>query len=59
MLIYFDAPAQQRIVAHVRDAMKPGALLVLGESESLQRFDTGLRFEQPLFYRKVAHDERA
>jgi chemotaxis protein methyltransferase CheR len=59
VLIYFDGPTQQQIVSNVCAAMKPGALLVLGESESLQRFDTGLRFEQPLFYRKVKGDERA
>ncbi len=58
VLIYFDAPTQQRIVANIVQSMRPGALLVLGESESLQRYDTGLRFEQPLFYRKVASDER-
>lgn len=58
VLIYFDAPTQQTIVSNVVKAMRPGALLVLGESESLQRFDTGLQFEQPLFYRKVASDER-
>lgn len=58
VLIYFDAPTQQRIVANVVSAMRPGALLVLGESESLQRYDTGLHFEQPLFYRKVSSDER-
>ncbi|HTJ93166.1 MAG TPA: protein-glutamate O-methyltransferase CheR [Pararobbsia sp.] len=58
VLIYFDAPTQQRIVANIVSTMRPGALLVLGESESLQRYDTGLRFEQPLFYRKVDRDER-
>ncbi|CAB3783128.1 CheR family methyltransferase [Pararobbsia alpina] len=56
VLIYFDGPSQQQIVSNICAAMKPGALLVLGESESLQRFDTGLRFEQPLFYRKVTGD---
>lgn len=59
VLIYFDAPTQQRIVANIVSAMRPGALLVLGESESLQRYDTGLRFEQPLFYRKVSGHEPA
>ncbi len=59
VLIYFDAPTQQRIVANICGAMKPGALLVLGESESLQRFDTGLKFEQPLFYRKAAGNDGA
>jgi chemotaxis protein methyltransferase CheR len=56
VLIYFDGPTQQQIVSNICAAMKPGALLVLGESESLQRFDTGLRFEQPLFYRKEKGD---
>ncbi|RKP46630.1 CheR family methyltransferase [Pararobbsia silviterrae] len=59
VLIYFDAPTQQRIVSNVMSAMRPGAMLVLGESESLQRFETGLRFEQPLLYRKADGDGRA
>ena len=59
VLIYFDAPMQQRIVANVVSAMRPGAMLVLGESESLQRYDTGLQFVQPLLYRKAGGDARA
>ncbi len=31
--------------------MAPGGLLIVGESESLSRFDLGFVFEQPLIYR--------
>jgi chemotaxis protein methyltransferase CheR len=51
VLIYFDAPGQLRVLENVRRAMKPGGMLVVGESESLSRFESGLVFEQPLIYR--------
>jgi chemotaxis protein methyltransferase CheR len=51
VLIYFDAPGQLRVLENVRRAMTAGGTLVIGESESLSRFETGFMFEQPLIYR--------
>jgi chemotaxis protein methyltransferase CheR len=51
VLIYFDAEGQQAVLENVRRAMAPGGVLIVGESESLSRFDMGFAFEQPLIYR--------
>lgn len=61
VLIYFDAPGQQRVLENVRRAMTPAGILVVGESESLSRFETGFVFDQPLIYRNRGggHDRSA
>jgi chemotaxis protein methyltransferase CheR len=51
VLIYFDLAGQQAVLANVRRAMRPGAVLIVGESESLSRVAAGFVFEQPLIYR--------
>lgn len=51
VLIYFDTDGQQAVLENVRRAMAADGVLVVGESESLSRFETGLAFEQPLIYR--------
>ncbi|RAR65149.1 chemotaxis protein methyltransferase CheR [Paraburkholderia unamae] len=51
VLIYFDLEGQKAVLANVRRAMRPGAVLIVGESESLSRVATGFAFEQPLIYR--------
>lgn len=51
VLIYFDLDGQHAVLSNVRRAMKPDAVLIVGESESLSRVSTGFTFEQPLIYR--------
>lgn len=51
VLIYFDLEGQKAVLANVRRAMRPGAVLIVGESESLSRVAEGFEFEQPLIYR--------
>jgi chemotaxis protein methyltransferase CheR len=51
VLIYFDAAGQQSVLENVQRAIAPDGVLVIGESESLSRFETGFVFEQPLIYR--------
>lgn len=50
VLIYFDEPAQEVILGKALLSMKADAKLILGESESLSRLNTGYRFESPLIY---------
>ena len=57
VLIYFDLDGQQAVLTNVRRAMKPDAILIVGESESLSRVATGFTFEQPLIYRNGHHRE--
>jgi chemotaxis protein methyltransferase CheR len=54
VLIYFDTEGQQAVLENVRRAMAPNGVLIVGESESLSRFDMGFGFEQPLIYRNEA-----
>lgn len=54
VLIYFDAEGQQTVLENVRRTMTVDGVLVVGESESLSRFETGFAFEQPLVYRNQA-----
>ena len=51
VLIYFDTAGQQAVLANVRRAMAADGVLIVGESESLSRFEMGFVFEQPLIYR--------
>jgi chemotaxis protein methyltransferase CheR len=51
VLIYFDEPSQEAVLENVRQSMQPGAMLLLGESESLNRLRTGFAYQQPLIYR--------
>lgn len=54
VLIYFDEPGQEIVLENVRQSMRPGAVLLLGESESLNRIRTGFAYQQPLIYRNNA-----
>jgi chemotaxis protein methyltransferase CheR len=51
VLIYFDTDGQQIVLENVRRTMATDGLLIVGESESLSRFEMGFAFEQPLIYR--------
>jgi chemotaxis protein methyltransferase CheR len=61
VLIYFDTDGQREVLANVRRAMRPGGVLIVGESESLSRVAAGFAFEQPLIYRNEerAHEQLA
>ncbi|WP_114240084.1 protein-glutamate O-methyltransferase CheR [Dyella sp. C9] len=52
VLIYFDEAGQRRVLEQARQAMQPGGVLVIGESESLGWLESGFAFEQPLVYRR-------
>lgn len=57
LLIYFRDDVVRRVVSHLRDCLKPGGVLLVGVSESLMRFGTGLVCEErsgAFIYRKVA-----
>lgn len=52
VLIYFSAEDQELVLRRLFQAMKPGAILILGESESLTRLSVPFQFEKPLIYRR-------
>jgi chemotaxis protein methyltransferase CheR len=45
-----DTPGQERVLAQVREAMRPGAKLILGERESIARLESPFAFEQAHVY---------
>ncbi|MBU6247930.1 MAG: protein-glutamate O-methyltransferase CheR [Xanthomonadaceae bacterium] len=51
VLIYFDEPGQETVLENVRLSMASRAVLLVGESESLNRLRTGFAYQQPLIYR--------
>lgn len=51
VLIYFDESGQETVLENVRQSMSPRAVLLVGESESLNRLRTGFAYQQPLIYR--------
>ena len=51
VLIYFDPVQKQRVVAAVRDQLKPGGLLIVGHSESLTGLSHGMVQLRPTLYR--------
>jgi chemotaxis protein methyltransferase CheR len=51
ILIYFDVPQKQQVVKAVRAQLKPGALLIVGHSESLTGICEGLIPVSPTVYR--------
>jgi chemotaxis protein methyltransferase CheR len=56
VMIYFDAEEQERVVAKLVRALKPGGYLFLGHSESVQGKVEGLKFvhhDRGTAYRKV------
>jgi chemotaxis protein methyltransferase CheR len=54
VMIYFDAPTQQKILKKFYDALVPGGLLFIGHSEGITDKNPGYIYVQPTVYRKEA-----
>ena len=52
VLIYFDAPTKQRVVARLIRQLKPGGHIMVGHSESLNGVTDAVRAVVPSVYRK-------
>lgn len=52
VLIYFTPGDQEEIIRLVVEKMHPDGTLIIGESETLSRLDTGLEMVAPMVYRK-------
>lgn len=53
VLIYFNRRDQERVVKNIAAHMNIGAILIIGESESLYALDVPLEYVAPLIYKKV------
>ena len=52
VMIYFDRPTQEKLVAKFTDQLEPGGHLIVGHSESLGNIRHKLRLLQPTIYQK-------
>ncbi len=54
VMIYFDGPTQERVVAGLTAQLEPGGYLFVGHAESLARVSHSLEYVRPAVYRKRA-----
>ena len=59
VMIYFDKPVRAGIVRQCERLLRPGGLLFLGHSESLNGIETRLRRDSPAVYRMAELARRA
>ena len=53
VMIYFDRPTQERLVARFAAQLRAGGYLLIGHSESLNAVQHSLEYVQPTIYRKA------
>ncbi len=58
VMIYFDRPTQEGLVARMASVLKPGGYLLIGHSESLNAINHALSYVQPAVYRKPESGEK-
>jgi len=58
VMIYFDKPTQQQVVAKLAACLEPGGYLFVGHSESLAGKTAGLVYIQPAIYKKPVAGEQ-
>ncbi|WP_349342691.1 protein-glutamate O-methyltransferase CheR [Marinobacter sp. MMG032] len=51
VMIYFNAETKRQIVARLQSCLKPGGYLIIGHSETLHGFQSGLEAVLPSIYR--------
>ena len=51
VMIYFDAPTQEKVVRQLSICLEPGGLLFVGHAESLTRISHNLEYVRPAIYR--------
>jgi chemotaxis protein methyltransferase CheR len=52
VMIYFDGPTQEKVVAGLTAQLEPGGYLFVGHAESLARVSHSLEYVKPAVYRK-------
>jgi chemotaxis protein methyltransferase CheR len=53
VLIYFDIPTKQRVVANVISCLKNGGYLIVGHAETLNGITDVLKLVEPTVYRRM------
>ena len=59
VMIYFDRPTRQELIARFHSILAPGGILFIGHSESLTGIDHSFRYVLPTVYRKPATGQEA
>lgn len=54
VLIYFSDKDQETVLSNIHRSLKPGGVLIVGESESLANLKTEFEYCEPLIYKKKA-----
>ena len=57
VMIYFDQPTQERVIAGLAQHLEPGGYLFVGHAESLTRVSHSLEYVRPAIYRKPEKKE--
>ncbi|MBV9508289.1 MAG: protein-glutamate O-methyltransferase CheR [Acidobacteriia bacterium] len=52
VMIYFDRPTQQRVIAKLSASLEPGGYLFVGHAESFSGIEHNLEYVQPAVYRR-------
>ncbi len=52
VMIYFDKPTQEKVVARLAECIEPGGYLFVGHAESLTGISHSLQYVRPAIYRK-------
>ena len=53
VMIYFDKPTREELVAKLANQLQPGGYLFIGNAESLSGLKTTLKYVQPAIYQRV------
>ena len=53
VMIYFDIPTKQRVIANLIPCLKNSGYLIVGHSESLNGITNALTQEKPTIYRRL------
>ena len=56
VMIYFDQSSREKVLASIYDVVRPGGLLVVGESESLLSVKHGFAYVKPSIFVRPAGD---
>ena len=54
VMIYFDQTSRERVLGHAFDVMRPGGLMIVGESESLLSVKHEFEYLKPSIFQKPA-----
>lgn len=52
VMIYFDEPTKRQLVKRIYDMLEPGGYLFIGQTETIDKYNSGFTMVKPSIYRK-------